>query len=118
MGVIPFSDYIASRPQATTPVGAADRVLLLQDGVVKLAASSDTGYAVETILIDAGLTPLTALPASGEVVYKKSDDTADVCAFEVSVEGQTMCQELQNGLSVFNESIRVKLIGTHWYKIS
>ena len=117
MGTIKFSDYIASRPAANTPVGASDRLLILQDGAVKLVASDDTGRGVETVLIDATLTPTTSLPASGEIVYKKSDDSATVCAFAVSVEGQIMCQELIDGLSVQGEVLRVKLIVDTWYKI-
>lgn len=119
MGTIAFSDYIASRPTATTPVSDTDRILILQGGIVKLVASADTGYpGASTVLIDATITPTTSLPESGEIVYVKSDDSADVAMFAVSVVGQTMCQELQNGLSVMGESIRVKLIGINWYKIA
>lgn len=119
MGTIAFSAYIASRPTATTPVADEDRILILQDGVVKLVASADTGGGiVQTVLIDANTTPTTLLPASGEIIYVKSDDNADIAGFAVSVVGQTMCGELENGLSVYGESIRVKLIGTNWYKIA
>ena len=119
MATITFSDYIASRPVATTPVGSSDKILMLQDGVVKLAASEDTGYqGAETVLINASATPVTILPASGEVVYKKIDTSVDVATFNVSVVGHTMCQELQNGLAIEGETLRVKLIGTKWYKIA
>ena len=119
MATITFSDYIASRPTATTPVGSSDRILILQDGVVKLVASENTGYqGAEAVLINASATPITILPASGEVIYKKIDSSVDVATFNVSVVGQTMCQELQNGLSTEGETLRVKLIGTKWYKIA
>lgn len=119
MGTISFAAYIASRPTATTPVGDTDRILILQDGVVKLVASEDTGrQGIETVLIDAGITPNTVLPESGEIVYVKSDNSADVCGFTPALVGQTMCQELQNGLAVQGESLRVKLIGTNWYRIA
>lgn len=118
MGTISFSAYISSRPAATTPMADADKILVIQDGVVKLIGSEDVGGGVvDTVLIDASTTPSTALPASGEIVYVKSDATADIAGFAVSVVGQTMCQELTNGLANTGESIRVKLIGTHWYKI-
>lgn len=119
MGTIAFSDYIASRPTATTPVGVLDRIMILQDGVVKLVASADTGYTgPQVVLVNATTTPTTSLPASGEIVYIKSDDSANVANFAVSVVGQTMCAELINGLYVQGESIRVKLIGTNWYRIA
>lgn len=116
MGTIAFSDYIASRPAATTPTGTADRLLILQGGEVRRIAPVETGYIVPTVLINGSVTPVTNLPTSGEIVYVKSDDTASICGFAVSVLGQTMCQELINGLSVLGESIRVKLVGTKWYK--
>lgn len=116
-GTISFSDYIALRPEAT-PITGADKLLVTQDGEVKLTGSTTVGGGiVETVLIDASTTPVTALPLSGEIVYVKSDDTADVAGFSISVLGHTMCQELQNGLANTGESIRVKLIGVHWYKI-
>lgn len=119
MGFLAFSEYIASRPASTLPVGTADRIMILQDGVVKLVASADTGQAgVSTILIDAEITPVTSLPASGEIVYVKSDASETVANFQVSVVGQTMCQELIDGLSGQGTSIRVKLIGVNWYKIA
>jgi hypothetical protein len=118
MATIPFSDYIASRPAATTPLDAADRVLIIQGGVVKQVASSDTGNVVPSVLINATITPITPLPASGEIVYVKADDSLNVANFAVSVVGQTMCLELQGGLTVIGETIRVKLIGANWYRIS
>jgi len=118
MGSIAFSDYISSRPAATTPVDSADTLIVLQGGVVKLVASDDVGMVIPSTLIDASLSPVTLLPASGEIVYEKTDASDDVAGFAVSVLGQTMCQELQNGLAGQFESIRVKLIGTNWYKIA
>jgi len=118
MATIAFADYIASRPTALTPVGTSDRILILQDGLVKLVASGNVGNAITTVLIDASATPTTLLPASGEIVYVKSDATASVAGFAVSVVGQILCQELINGLSNTGESIRVKLIGDQWYKIT
>lgn len=117
MGFMAFSDYIASRSEATVPVGTSDRIMILQDGVVKLVASADTGQAgVSTVLIDATITPVTTLPASGEIVYVKSDASATVANFQVLVVGQTMCQALQNGLEGEGSHIRVKLIGSNWYE--
>lgn len=119
MGTIPFSTYIASRPSATLPVADADRLLVLQGGAIKLVASGDTGEGgIDTILINAVVTPITVLPSTGEIVYVKSDDSVTVAGFEVALGGQTMCQELINGLSTQGETIRVKLIGTQWYKIA
>jgi hypothetical protein len=118
MGTIPISDYLASRPEATTPVGATDRLLVMQGGAVKQIASGDVGAGlVEVVLINSAVTPTTTLPASGEIIYEKSDTGAGVCSFIVLIPGQTMCQELTNGLSGYGEVIRVKLIGSHWYKI-
>jgi hypothetical protein len=115
---ITLSNYIASRPAATTPLADDDRLLVLQSGSVKLVASGDTGGgAIETALINAAATPSTILPASGEIVYKKSDDSETVANFVVYTVGQTMCQELQDGLQAVGDFIRVKLIGNHWYKI-
>lgn len=119
MGTIAFSNYIASRPDAAAPVKSTDRVLILQGGAVKLIASDDIGGGlVSTVLIDSSITPTTLLPKSGEIVYAKTNDSLVPCGFDVSVAGQTMCQELINGLSIAGESIRVKLIGVHWYKIA
>lgn len=119
MGQIAFSDYIASRPTATTPVGVLDRIMILQGGVVKLVASDNTGGAiVPSVLIDATLVPITSLPAGGEIVYVKSDTSAIAANFAVSVVGQIMCQELINGIEVQGATIRVKLIGNKWYNIS
>jgi len=117
MATISFAAYVASRPAATTPLDATDQILILQGGTVKLVASADT-VGVTTTLINGSLNPITLLPASGEIVYVKSDATSSVCNFAVSVVGQTMCQELENGLSIEGESIRVKLIGSNWYKIA
>jgi len=118
MGTIPFSAYIASRPAASTPLASTDRLLVLQDGVVKMVASSDTGgyNSTPVVLIDASITPVTLLPSDGEVVYSKTDETVNIANFDVSVVGQTMCQDLINGLDVKDIPLRVKLIGVHWYK--
>jgi len=118
MAIVTFSDYISSRPTATSPLDSADQIMVLQDGAVKVISSINAGYeAIDTVLINASTTPMTTLPNSGEVVYQKSDSSSAVAYFQVGVVGQTMCQELQDGLSGEGESIRVKLIGTKWYNI-
>lgn len=116
MGTIAFSDYISSRPAAVTPLDDADRIIVVQGGTVKQVPSSDTGNTVETIQIDATITPITSLPASGEVVYRKSDDSATPADFDVSVVGQSIDVSIQP-LEGQGNTIRVKLIGTTWYKI-
>lgn len=118
MATVTFSDYITSRPTATNPLTSTDQILVLQGGSIKIVSSLNAGYeAVNTVLINASTTPMTTLPNSGEIVYQKSDSSSDIAYFQVGVVGQTMCQELQNGLSGEGESIRVKLIGTKWYNI-
>ena len=117
MGQIAFSDYISTRPSALTPVGVGDRILILQGGMVKLVPSTDIGGGiVPLVLIDAIATPMTTLPIDGQIAYIKSDASAATCDFQVAVGGQTMCQELMNGLATQGEGITVKLIGTQWYK--
>jgi hypothetical protein len=118
MGTIPLSDYLASRPTATTPLDDADRLMVMQGGTLKQVASDNVGAALITpTLINSTITPITLLPADGEAIYIKSNEGGAVAGFDVSVAGQTMCQELQNGLAGLNESIRVKLIGVHWYRV-
>lgn len=119
MGTIAISDYLSSRPAASTPLGDTDMLLVIQGGSVNQVASGDVGAGlVDLVLINPTINPTTLLPASGEIVYEKSDESATVCNFAVSVVGQTMCLELQNGLSAYGESIRVRLVGNNWYRIS
>lgn len=119
MGTIPLSDYLASRPEATLPLASTDRLVVVQGGAVKQVAPSNVGAGlVPTTLINTTINAATVLPASGEIVYVKANAGGAVATFSVSVPGQTMCQELQNGLSGEGETIRVKLIGVHWYRLN
>ena len=42
-----MKDYLASRPAASGPVGTGDKVLILQDGVVKMAEPGTTAVLAD-----------------------------------------------------------------------
>lgn len=112
-----FSLYFSTRPSGSTPVGAADTIMLDQGGSVVTIPALALSTPIVTP-IDASSGPKTQLlPASGIITYIKDDASANVITLAVSVLGQTIQRGAGATLEVQDESITLLLIGTNWYRL-
>lgn len=91
---------------------------------------NDTVTATSTIILSgAGAAPTVtnadatsgpvavSLPASGEVIILKADNTANAVTVQCGTAGQTVMRQTSVDLTVQDESIHLLLVGTDWKKI-
>lgn len=117
MSNVLFKTYMASLPAAAVPPARADVFLMMQGGVPSLVQFADLISSIPLFKDATAANVSVDISAYTDVTVIKIDATANKVTISDST-GKTILRLASLDLTNQDESIRLILNGTNWYKVN